>query len=240
MRNVLVSLLLIALCQWLIQGCGVLEITPDWNDSFPDTGQSPIDLSPHITYPGLQSITETSGPGGIPIQPPRDVVMTPNSTSDWFVSSDQGGNLRRMNYQGLIGTDDWEFRFEDTTNGGGSEYYSWNSDSKFPDRCPFEVWNMGLENDTTDDIRIQFAVLDDDTSRGWSYGDRIYISERRYYEPLPEIMEYTFPDDFHIGRIRFNDYSGTTAHPADGTVVLFYTFKPDYQADSFRLRDAGE
>ncbi len=41
-------------------------------------------------------------------------------------------------------------------------------------------------------------------------------------------MEYTWDDDFHIGRIIFN-----AAEPAEGTIVRFITNKPNASTDVF-------
>ena len=183
---------------------------------------------------GIKSIRETAGAGGTPIVPSDNVAYSLNSTGDWYVSSDQTNNWDRLNWRGRIGIDNWEFRFEDTTGGGGSEYYNWDDDSKWPDRCPFEVWNTGPTSDPTDDKRIQIFTLDDDASGSWSYGDRIYPFETEYpAEPLPAVPVYVWEDDFHIGRIKFNDNSGATTHPAAGTVVVFTTNKPNDISDVF-------
>ena len=160
-------------------------------------------------------ILEVAGPGGVPVNPPEDVANSWNSTNEWYVTSDHGDDFNRLNWQGLIGTDTWEFRF----TAAGSEYYDWNSEKKWPDRVPFEVWNLGPEkpNEMINDRRIQIAILDDNASGGWTPGDRIYPFERTYpAEPLPQIMDYTYPNDFHIGRIKFNG-----AVPQQGTKVRF-------------------
>jgi len=184
---------------------------------------------------GIKGIWETVA-GGTPLSPWDNVAYSSNSTHDWYVSSDQGSNWDRLNWRGLIGIDNWEFRFVDPAGTEGSEYYNWADDSKFPGRCPFQVWNMG-SNPSATPIRIQVFIMDDDASGGWSYGDRIYPFEEPYpAEPLPEVPVYTYPDQFHIGRIIFNDYSGATTSPAPGTVVLFETNKPNALDDVFRFQ----
>jgi hypothetical protein len=174
----------------------------------------------------IKSIVEIQNAAG-PVDPPDNVGWSWNSTHDFYVSTDvSGSDFSRMNWRGLIGIDDWEIRFTET----GSEYYSWATDEKWPDRCTFEVWNIGpgTPGDDSDDKRIQIAILDDDGSGGYSTGDRIYPSEREYSEPHPQFMDYDFPADFHIGRILFN-----ADDPATGTIVRFITNKPNASADVF-------
>ncbi len=174
----------------------------------------------------IKSIVEIQNADG-PVDPPDNVGWSWNSTHEFYVSTDvSGSDFSRMNWRGLIGIDDWEIRF----TAAGSEYYNWGTDGKWPDRCPFEVWNIGpgTPDDDSDDKRIQIAILDDDGSDGWSPGDRIYPSEREYSEPHPDFMEYDFPADFHIGRIIFN-----AGEPAEGTIVRFITNKPNALDDVF-------
>jgi hypothetical protein len=174
----------------------------------------------------VKSIVEIQNADG-PVDPPDNVGWSWNSTGDFYVSTDvSGSDFSRMNWQGLIGIDDWEFRFTED----GSEYYNWNTDEKWPDRCPFEVWNIGpgTPDDESDDVRIQIAFLDDEEPSGWSAGDRIYPFEREYFDGLPDIAEYDWPGDHHIGRIIFN-----AGEPATGTIVRFITNKPNASADVF-------
>ncbi len=183
-----------------------------------------------ISSQGVVAIQEIANSTG-PITP-DNVMYELNSTGDWYVNADQSGNFARMNWQGLIGVDDWDFKFIDS----GSQYYNWNTDGLWPNRCPFEVWNIGpeLPNDPANDRRIQINTLDDDGSGTWTYGDRIYPSEVTYgTEPLPDPSVYVFPDDFHIGRIVFTDYSGATTQPDSGTVVRFITAKVPMPTDTF-------
>jgi hypothetical protein len=188
---------------------------------------------------GVKSITEIAGAGGVPIDPPDNVMYSLNSTGDWYVSPPSMG-WGGLNYQGLIGIDNWEFRF--TIPDSGSNYYDWNTDGLWRDtttnvplRAPFQIWNVGPTAESPQH-RCQFASLDDADPWAWSYGDRMYISEQNYVEPLPDPMEYTFPDDFHLGRVIFADYSGATTAPAPGTVVLFETNKPNAIDDVFRFQ----
>lgn len=175
------------------------------------TGWLDCCASEAYTVHGNFTFLETFGPGGIAIDPPDDVWSSWNSTSEYYCSSDDGSNASRLNWRGHIGEDVWEFRFTP----GGSEYYGWNSEEKFPDRAPFEAWNLagGTDGNLTD-TRIQFTILDNDESGGWSPGDPTYFVEREYSEPLPQFMEYTWDDDFRIGRMQIND-----GVPAEGTII---------------------
>jgi hypothetical protein len=149
-----------------------------------------------------------------------------NSTHDFYVGSDDGSNFARLNWRGHIGTFDWELRF----TAGGSEYYNFDDDSKWDHRAPFEVWNIGdaTPDDASDDVRIYCETIDDDASGGWTFGDRIYLVEVPYAEPLPDIAEYEWDADFLLGRIVFN-----AGMPAEGTVVRFVTNKINKPNDLF-------
>ncbi len=177
---------------------------------------------------GIKGIWETATAAG-PLDPWDNVAYSWNSTHDFYVSSDAGSNWARLNWRGRLGTDDWEFRWTEVAD--GAEYYDYSTDEKHDHRAPFHVWNMGPDDDTSDDIEVTFMVLDDDESGGWTPGDRIYVVEEPYVEPLPQIAVYVWDDDFHIGRIIFN--AGT---PAPGTVVLFQTNKTNALSDVYRFQ----
>jgi len=169
-------------------------------------------------------VFEIAGPGGVPLDPPWDVACVWNSTSEFYITSDIECDLSRMNVTRSIGDDSWEFRF---TN-GGSEYYEWLSAEKYGHRAPFEVWNIGPDtpDDPSDDMRIQFGIIDDDWSGGFSAGDRVYPFELEYSEPLPQISEVSYIDDCRIGRIKF-----AGSEPQEGTVVRFSAVDPDTSYD---------
>ena len=187
--------------------------------------------------PGILSIVETAFAGD-PVSPPDNLFWSLSSTGDYYVSSDVSGSSQaakdRFNWRGLMEWESWEFRFTDE----GSEYYNWNDDEKFPDRAPFEIWHFS-ENETEPDRRDIFFILDDDGSGGWSYGDRIYVSETDYpSEPLPQnagATGYVWPDHFHLGRVIFNDFSGALTAPPSGTVVRFNSTIPNTQLDQFQF-----
>jgi len=164
-----------------------------------------------VQYDGTIRIEEIAGPGGIPVDPPDNVYRSYNSTWEYRLSTDRPSDIARFDWRGHLGDDTWEIRF----TASGSEYFDWGTDMKFPNRAPFEVWNLSGGSDGNPlDRRIQFTILDDDESGGWSPGDRIYFLEREYFEPLPMIAEYTWDDDFRLGRVIINE-----GIPATGTVI---------------------
>ena len=175
---------------------------------------------------GVAAIREMATDTGL-VNPPdgEDVLWSRNHSDDWYVGSDVDGDVSRMNWRGHIGRSDWEFRF----TAGGSGFYDWDTDAPFPGnpRAPFEIWNIGEDtpDDPSDDVRINFSIIDDDDSGGWSWGDRIYPWEVEYTEPLPATATYNWDEDFRIGRIVFNDYSEVLDAPVEGTVVRFVTSK---------------
>ncbi len=191
---------------------------------------------------GVDSILEVSNGSG-PVIPPDNVMYSLNSTADWYVDTSPSGHFERLNWLGLMGNSSWEFRF--TVD--GSWYYDWSTDMREDDRAPFEVWNIGVRtpDDPSDDVRLNFAYLDDDGDGQWSWDDRIYVIETPYVEPTPMYTVYDFPDDFEIGRIKFMGYfgghSGTILAPATGTVVRFVTYDnaPLSLADTFSFVAPG-
>ena len=217
-----------------------------WNLVDLDTGDSIVvqnaNLSGDDDYPIFDGmVVKVTGPefGVVAIQEvadasgaidPDNVMWSLNSTGDWYVGSDAANDFSRMNWQGLIGTYDWEFRF----TAEGSEAYDFGLDEVDESRVPFEVWNIGIgtPDDPSDDVRIQPAYLDDDETGDWSWGDRIYPSEDEYVEPLPAEPAYTL---WRIGRICFNDASGELTAPVVGTIVRFTSAKVNTTEDVFEF-----
>jgi hypothetical protein len=185
---------------------------------------------------GVVAIREVATAAG-PLDPSDNVMYSLNSTGDWYVESDQFNNFARLNWQGNIGTYDWEFRF----TAAGSGYYDWNTDLPFAGRAPFEVWNIGIgtPDDPSDDVQINFSILDDDGSGGWSFGDRIYPWEVPYVEPIPAVPPYSFPADFRIGRIKVSDNSGALTQPEEGTIIRFTTAKINTAEDVFQFTSSA-
>jgi len=186
---------------------------------------------------GIKSINEVANATGS--ISPDNVMYSLNSTGDWYLDADSHGDWDRLNWRGLIGIDDWEFRVTEN----GAQYYDYMTDELFADRIPFEVWNIGpgTPDDDSDDQQVYCMIIDDDESGGWTYGDRIYVVEQPYSEPMPDVAEYTWDDDWHIGRIVIHDYSGATTAPEVGTIIRFTTNKPNDPDDvySFRTKPLG-
>ncbi len=161
-----------------------------------------------------------------------NVFFSLNHTGDWYLDSDNG-DITRLNGWGYIGIHDFEIRFSSDSSG----YYSWitGAGSLFPDKAPFQVWDVGIAtfSDTTDDQRIIFEILDDDTSGSYSPMDRIYTIAVPYVEPLPDPTSWTFPDDTRVARIRIIPYSEGFVNPVEGTVIRFLTNKPNSHDDVF-------
>ncbi len=169
--------------------------------------------------PGLGGVYEVANASGV-VDPPGDVFCAPNSTDEWQVESTVGCDMSFIGQWGEIGLWDYEYRF----TAGGSQYYDWYSGALQPDRALFEVWNIGIDTpgDPSDDQRMIMAVIDDDESGGWSWGDRIYAWNSPYVEPLP-------PDRFwvenpRLGRVRLVDLNAAGSAPDEGTIVQFVTY----------------
>ncbi len=176
-------------------------------------------------------VIETQNAEG-PVSPPDNVFWSLNSTGDYYVSSNLSGGSdearARFNRNGLIGWESWEIRFTE----GGSEYYDYFSLEKMDNRAPFEIWHYS-EDATEPDYRNMFEFIDDDESGDWSYGDLVYVIEQEYSEPLPDESPGIWPDEYHLHRIKFNDYSGELTAPPTGTVVRFNSTIPNGTADIY-------
>jgi Dockerin type I domain len=187
--------------------------------------------------PGIDGIVEIWNQYG-PVDPPDNVFWSLNSTGDWYVSSDRDGSddyaRSRFNWRHHIEWESWEFRFFMVS----SEYYDFNTDELWDHEAPFEIWHF-TEDASSPDRRNNFAILDDDDSGGWSWGDRIYIMETEYSEPSPQYAEYVWDDDFRLGRVKFNDNGGIYSYPPNGTVVRFNSTKPNTYLDEFQFTIEG-
>lgn len=174
---------------------------------------------------GVKSVVEVLEDGSY-----DNVFYSLNHTGDWYLNSDNG-EMDRLNGWGYVGTHDFEIRFSSDSSG----YYDWSTDGLFPDKAPFQVWDVGIGtfSDTTDDLRIIFEIIDDDESGGYSPGDRIYTVEVPYVEPLPDPTSWSFPEDTRVSRITINPYSEGFTNPVEGTVIRFLTNKPNSHDDVF-------
>jgi hypothetical protein len=169
------------------------------------------------------------------IDPPDNVFWSLNSTGDYYISSNISGSsdeaLASFNRFGFIDDESWEFRFTEE----GSEYYDYFTLTKHDHRAPFEVWHFN-QGDTEPDKRVQFEVLDFDDSGGWTWGDLIYVVDLEYIEPLPNISQAQWIEDYILHRVKFNDYSGMLDHPEYGTIVRFNSSIPNDVDDIFAFQ----
>jgi len=160
----------------------------------------------------IESILEVS------VFPPVNVNKSLNSTGDWYVGYLTEEDNCYLNWRWNMTTDNWEFRF----TSGGSNYYSYYDDLLQPDRLPFEIWNLGSDIASPhDDQRVNLAFIDRDGNDIWSYGDRIYVTEVPYVEPAASALPWDWAIGSQLGRIVFQDSSGLTSAPAEGTHVRF-------------------
>ncbi|MDH4222442.1 MAG: hypothetical protein OEV55_02765 [candidate division Zixibacteria bacterium] len=182
--------------------------------------------------PGIKRVVEVLEDGSY-----DNVFYSLNHTGDWYLDSDNG-DITRLNGWGYVGIHDYELRFSSDSSG----YYDWNTDGLFPDKAPFQVWDVGIAtfSDTTDDQRIIFEILDDDESGGYSPEDRIYTVAVPYVEPLPDPTSWTFPDDTRVSRIRIIPYSEGFVNPVEGTIIRFLTNKPNSANDVFTFHTRTE
>jgi hypothetical protein len=81
------------------------------------------------------------------------VWLDPNATDDYLLASAFGG-LRSLINDDVIGTDDFELRFTDACAAFGACLGAYvRADGEIVS-VPFEVWNIGDEEDSGDDIRM--------------------------------------------------------------------------------------
>ncbi len=121
---------------------------------------------------GIKSVLETSGPGGVKLSTPVNIIKGLNSTNKWEII-DPGfyGDTRvdlTENYHDP-GREKYEIRFTEN----GSEYYltgyaagfattaPLKDDPKAADRVPFEIWTLGEDLDSEDDDQqLIIKILD--------------------------------------------------------------------------------
>jgi hypothetical protein len=120
----------------------------------------------------IKSILETSGPGGIELRTPVNIIKRLNSTNKWEIT-DPGfyGDIRvdLTDPYHDPGREKYEIRFTEN----GSEYYltgyaagfattaPLKDDPKATDRVPFEIWTLGENLDSEDDDQqLIIKILD--------------------------------------------------------------------------------
>ncbi len=192
---------------------------------------------------GIKNILEVKGPGGTDLADPKNVFESLNSTNQWQIEpiklDGTKGDLSSINYLNQIGYHDYEIRF----TAGGSEYYTTGyaiigptlkDNPKGAGRVPFEVWDVGHNNDeaTRLIIKVNDVVRDTQWTKvpGENYWESIYayIPTVPYQEPLPPTSGTSSNSAHKIGNIAF---SGEL--PEEGTVIRINTWKPIGDGDAF-------
>ncbi len=199
-------------------------------------------LASQGTY-GIKNILEVKGPGGTNLADPKNVFESPNSTNKWKIEpiklDGTKGSLSDINYLNQIGYHDYEIRF----TSGGSEYYTTGytplsptlkNNPKGSGKVPFEVWDVGRNNDEETRLIIKVNDLVKDTQwtkvTGENFWESLYayIPTDPYQEPLPDMSGTSSATAHKIGNIAF---SGEV--PEEGTVIRVNTWKPLGDGDVF-------
>jgi len=189
---------------------------------------------------GVKSVVEVQNASG-PVDPPDNVHYSLNSTGDWYINPFGDLSLERYTWAGAT-THDYEIRFvQDATEYCWDWFGAGNYSYVAPFKVPIEVWDIGIStvDDPSDDVRITFMIIDDDSSNSFSWGDGIYFRDIPYDDvawTTPGLSSDTYVDDFsdlHYGRFWFFDYSGNLTRPDPGTIVRILTNKVNTSEDVF-------
>ena len=205
---------------------------------------------------GIKSVVEVKGPGGEELDAPLNVFEQSNSSGEWAISSygTIPDLIQNINISDAVDYNKYEIRF----TASGSEYFLTGSsnritpwtghDPRAMDRVPFEIWDMGEDNSSADDVRLYIKTLDtydyypDDSSLvdqdgKWSRlenGDWepifAYFRDSTYQEPLPDISPSTLVSRVKIGKIIIRGEL-----PEEGTVIRINTLKPLSAEDVFSV-----
>jgi hypothetical protein len=125
----------------------------------------------------IKSVLETSGPGGVKLNNPVNIIKGLNSTNKWEVVSPgiYQANLfdPRNTLNWVAGIDHGREKYEIRFTERGSEYYltgyatgfsksaPFKDDPKAADRIPFEIWTLGEDLlNTEDDKQLIIKILD--------------------------------------------------------------------------------
>jgi hypothetical protein len=201
-----------------------------------DAGRNTIDTLPYPARPfGLKKITETRGPGGIPLDNPIDVFNKMNSTGKWQITS-IGGSIQNVDVYNHIYTYDYELRF----TGNGSEYYTFGNpindlifvqNQKAADRIPFEIWNTTLNKRLyvkIRDIGVKDHLWSKDTVRNQWEQVFAYNPGTVYSEPIPAVSDSSDSSDYSFGNFIIKGDL-----PEEGTVIKIETLKPLVDGDQY-------
>jgi len=215
---------------------------------------------------GINNVKVVADPSN-PTSVPYNIIRAASPDGKWGMdgagSSSVATAYSRINWQGSMGSNDYELRvtgtFGGNTAGQGSLYYIaaggliGAGSTTGTTRIPVEVWNI------TTNTRLLVNMLDDaplDNKYGpsaWAtFGgtpaaalasgipyERFYCSDVvPYAEPLPNTSDASGATSI-FGRVLFVDAKGTGYFPPVGTVIRFVNNKPVLPNNSFTLNTAA-
>jgi hypothetical protein len=130
-------------------GDGIVETT------YPDT-----DVCPEGNPTGDPGCDDYGG---------NTVWLDPNATDDYFVASAIGG-VGALGNAAIIGNDDFELRFTDACAAFGGCLGAYIRHYSSIVSVPFELWNIGDEDDPSDDVRMipMIRTNDNNPLTDWS------------------------------------------------------------------------
>ena len=201
-----------------------------------DTGKKSIESLPYSARPyGVKKITETRGPGGIPLDNPIDVYDNNNSTGKWQITA-PGHAIQTLDVFNFIYTYDYELRFTQE----GSEYYTYanpisdflfNPNHKAANKVPFELWNTSTGKRLyvkIKDIGVKDHLWSKDTVRNQWEQLYAYNPGTDYTEPISAVSDSSDSSDYYFGGLIIKGDL-----PEEGTVIKVETFKPLIDGDRF-------
>lgn len=197
--------------------------------------------------PGVKSIAEILNGTGV-VDPPDNVFMSRNSTSEWYM--DPLGDQTISRYVWASPTsDDYEIRLMPEANQYCWDFFGPDQSADYasvnPFQVPIQVWNIGDPNNPADDKQITFLLLDDSGVSGkFDWGDGLYFEDIPYasvdwtgagvtdglYDPDGNLLSYR--------RFRFFNLTDppTGDYPTPGTVVRITTNKPNTSLDTYAFK----
>lgn len=220
-----------------------------------NVGRDSINYQP--TKYRVKDVLEVKGPDGAVLDPPVPVLNELNSTKKWMIKAK--GILKRLIFQSSQGDEglgyvDYEIRF------GPPEFsmfyvsgYKPSFNPAYADdplgkgTLPFEVWNIGQDdNSAADDTIMCVKVLDfdrADTNRAVLDTMWTRIPSGPNAGDWEEIFAYRSPNDPHnlpaqSGRLKGSDFAFGSLSisgeiPAPGTVVRITSYKPLDAGDQY-------
>lgn len=163
-----------------------------------------------------------------------NVVGEPYTAGGYYLT----GSLHELEGKG-VDESDYEIRF---TPGVSWALTGAPLTETFWISVPFEMWDLGLPDDASDDVQIFSYVHDaaddglwnttgNDEVGGFAVFDRIHMAKVEYSDDTGQIStqdkaKIFFSEQFWpIDNISFVDITGTASAPATGTSITIRTFK---------------